>query len=127
MSIAAKIMLVFIRVYQFTLSTFMGKQCRFYPSCSYYAADAIRLHGARRGGWLGLRRIMRCHPWNPGGYDPVPETLPETLRAGGKFYSENCCNCDTHAAQASSGADTAAASPIRQKQQTEQAEQDNTP
>lgn len=95
MSLAARIMLALIRAYQFTFSAFMGKQCRFYPSCSHYAAQAVRLHGARRGGWMGMRRILRCHPWNPGGYDPVPP-----LPAAGKFCSENNGSCATHAAQA---------------------------
>lgn len=121
MSLAAKIMLAFIRVYQFTLSTLMGKQCRFYPSCSYYAAEAIQRFGAVRGGWMGFRRIMRCHPWNPGGYDPVPESLP----VQGKFYSENRCNCATHAAQAITCAENpAATAPRGQEQQAEPKQQD---
>ena len=79
MSIAARVLLVLIRVYQFTLSTILGKQCRFHPTCSYYAAQAIRDFGAWRGGILGVKRILRCHPWNTGGYDPVPSsTLPIT-------------------------------------------------
>lgn len=61
-----------IRIYQWTLSPLLGRQCRFHPSCSEYAAMSIVRHGAVRGSWLGLRRIGRCHPWSPGGYDPVP-------------------------------------------------------
>lgn len=61
-----------IRVYQWTLSPLLGRRCRFHPSCSEYAATSIVRYGAVRGSWLGLRRIGRCHPWSPGGYDPVP-------------------------------------------------------
>ena len=93
---AARAMLAFIRLYQLTFSALMGKQCRFYPTCSHYAAEAIRHHGALRGGFLGMRRILRCHPWNPGGYDPVPEGA----QTGAKFCSENAAGCATHAAQA---------------------------
>lgn len=61
-----------IRIYQWTLSPLLGRRCRFHPSCSEYAATSIVRHGVVRGCWLGLRRIGRCHPWSPGGYDPVP-------------------------------------------------------
>ncbi len=62
-----------IRAYQLTLSPLLGPRCRFHPSCSHYAIEAIDRHGPARGGWLALRRIARCHPLNPGGHDPVPE------------------------------------------------------
>jgi hypothetical protein len=61
-----------IRVYRYTISPLLGPTCRFYPSCSCYAEQAIELHGAARGSYLAARRILRCHPWHPGGYDPVP-------------------------------------------------------
>ena len=61
-----------IRFYQRWISPLLGQRCRFAPSCSHYAAGALQAHGARRGSWLALRRIARCHPWNPGGHDPVP-------------------------------------------------------
>lgn len=61
-----------IRVYQATLSPFIGGQCRFYPTCSAYGIDAYREHGAARGTVLTVRRVCRCHPFTKGGYDPVP-------------------------------------------------------
>jgi len=61
-----------IRLYQWTLSPMLGPKCRFHPSCSHYALDALREHGFWRGSWLALCRIARCHPFNPGGFDPVP-------------------------------------------------------
>ena len=66
-----------IRLYQITLSPFIGNQCRFHPSCSHYAHQAIEEYGALRGSLLALRRLGRCHPFNPGGLDPVP-TREET-------------------------------------------------
>jgi putative membrane protein insertion efficiency factor len=61
-----------IRLYQITLSPLLGPTCRFYPSCSNYALEAVGRFGLVRGGWLSLKRIGRCHPWHPGGVDPVP-------------------------------------------------------
>lgn len=61
-----------IRVYQIVLSPFIGNQCRFHPSCSQYAMEAIDTHGVLRGSWLGAKRLGRCHPFHPGGFDPVP-------------------------------------------------------
>jgi hypothetical protein len=61
-----------IRLYQLTISPLLGPRCRFYPSCSRYAYEAFGVHGAVRGGWLSARRLLRCHPWNPGGIDEVP-------------------------------------------------------
>jgi putative membrane protein insertion efficiency factor len=61
-----------IRGYQLAISPFLGPRCRFYPSCSHYAIEAIETHGALRGSWLTMKRISRCHPWHEGGFDPVP-------------------------------------------------------
>jgi putative membrane protein insertion efficiency factor len=61
-----------IRLYQRTFSRWLPGVCRFRPSCSDYALEALRVHGLVRGGWLALRRLFRCHPFNPGGDDPVP-------------------------------------------------------
>jgi putative membrane protein insertion efficiency factor len=61
-----------IRLYQFVLSPVLGNNCRFHPSCSRYAIEAIDVHGVIRGSWIAVRRLARCHPWHPGGVDPVP-------------------------------------------------------
>jgi putative membrane protein insertion efficiency factor len=61
-----------IRGYQVTLSPLLPPACRFYPSCSHYALEAVNRHGALKGSWLAARRLARCHPFNAGGYDPVP-------------------------------------------------------
>jgi putative membrane protein insertion efficiency factor len=61
-----------VRIYQYCVSPLLPAACRFYPSCSNYVLQAVLSHGIARGGWLGLRRLARCHPWSPGGYDPVP-------------------------------------------------------
>ena len=61
-----------IRLYQRTLSVVLPSSCRFYPSCSQYGYEAIQKYGALRGGWMAVKRIARCHPFHPGGYDPVP-------------------------------------------------------
>jgi putative membrane protein insertion efficiency factor len=66
-----------IRLYQWTISPLLGVNCRFAPSCSAYAIEAIATHGALRGLWLALRRILRCHPWGGSGYDPVPDLRAE--------------------------------------------------
>jgi putative membrane protein insertion efficiency factor len=67
-----KLVIVPIQFYRYAISPLMANHCRFYPSCSCYALEAIEHHGILRGGWLAMRRLGRCHPWNAGGYDPVP-------------------------------------------------------
>jgi putative membrane protein insertion efficiency factor len=62
-----------LRIYRYFLSPLLGPRCRFMPSCSEYAMQALHTHGAVRGGWLSARRLCKCHPWHPGGFDPVPD------------------------------------------------------
>ncbi len=76
---AARIFLILIGVYRLTLSSIMGRRCRFMPSCSEYAADAIRRHGAWPGFWLAVGRIMSCNPWGGHGFDPVPEKIDASI------------------------------------------------
>lgn len=78
-----KIVLKLIRAYQLLLSPVLGNNCRFHPTCSEYAASAVEQHGVRRGTWLTIRRLLKCHPWHPGGVDPVP------------------CSCASHLGEAS--------------------------
>ena len=73
MSPLARLLVASIRAYQRWLSPLLGAHCRFHPTCSAYSLEAVSRFGALRGSWLALRRIWRCHPWNPGGVDPVPE------------------------------------------------------
>ena len=65
-----------VRTYQYTLRGVIGSHCRFHPHCSAYAIEALDLHGAAKGSYLAARRLLRCHPWHPGGYDPVPLPAP---------------------------------------------------
>jgi len=70
-SLAARPLVILVRLYQVSLGPLMGGHCRFSPTCSQYAIDALTAHGAMRGSWLTVRRISRCHPFGGGGYDPV--------------------------------------------------------
>jgi uncharacterized protein len=67
-----RVLIGLIRAYRLLLSPWWGRSCRFTPTCSEYALEAIERHGSARGSWLAVRRIARCHPWQPGGFDPVP-------------------------------------------------------
>ena len=96
-----------IRGYQFLLSPWLGNQCRFYPTCSEYARLALVEHGTLRGGWLALRRTLKCHPWHDGGIDLVPESrhrhgaacagaqVTSAACAGAHLMSANSMNVDT--------------------------------
>jgi putative membrane protein insertion efficiency factor len=66
------LLLALIRFYKYAISPFLGSRCRFLPSCSEYTAEAVEKYGAFKGACLGIKRISRCHPWNAGGFDPVP-------------------------------------------------------
>lgn len=68
-----KLLLGLIGFYRYGISPMLGRNCRFHPTCSEYAMEAVERHGALKGTWLALRRVGRCHPFHPGGYDPVPE------------------------------------------------------
>jgi hypothetical protein len=77
-----RLVMLLIRVYQLTLSPLLGPTCRFEPSCSRYAMACVEHHGVLRGGWLSVRRMARCHPFHPGGYDPPP--LPPHRHGAGE-------------------------------------------
>lgn len=68
----ANVLVLVVRGYQLLISPLLGPRCRFHPTCSHYAIEALRTHGALKGSWLTVLRLGRCHPLNPGGYDPVP-------------------------------------------------------
>ena len=80
------LLIALLKAYRFAISPLYGQVCRYYPSCSAYALRAVTVHGAVRGSWLAVRRLLRCHPWAAGGYDPVPGTPEyaeeERLQAG---------------------------------------------
>lgn len=74
-SFGAKILVGCIRVYQWVISPMIGPRCRFTPTCSCYGVEALKQHGALKGSWLTVKRILKCHPLNEGGYDPVPPKI----------------------------------------------------
>lgn len=71
-SLLAAPFIALVKIYQFAVSPLLGRSCRFEPSCSEYAVEALQRYGALKGLWLAARRVGRCHPWHAGGYDPVP-------------------------------------------------------
>ena len=79
MRLASHVAIGIVRIYQWLLSPVLPMSCRYHPSCSHYACEAISRHGALRGGWLAAARILRCHPWRAGGLDPVPERFAPPL------------------------------------------------
>lgn len=79
-TLLARLLMGIVRGYQVGLSGFLPPRCRYVPSCSAYALEALRLHGAARGGWLACRRICRCHPWGGHGFDPVPPAKASDAR-----------------------------------------------
>ncbi len=66
------VLIALLRFYRYAISPMLGRNCRFHPTCSEYAIEAVQRHGALRGGWMAAKRVGRCHPFNSGGYDPVP-------------------------------------------------------
>jgi len=91
MTIPAKLIILPIRAYQLLISPMLGRRCRFYPSCSNYFIEAVQKKGALKGCWLGLRRLLKCHPFHPGGYDPVDENngASSDHKAGGSRHRAN--------------------------------------
>lgn len=92
------LLLLLLRFYKFAISPMLGQNCRFYPSCSVYAAEAIQIHGAAKGSLLAGRRLCKCHPWHPGGVDLVPpaaEKVPDAPTSG------KCCHDSGHAGHSS--------------------------
>ncbi|MFZ6815016.1 membrane protein insertion efficiency factor YidD [Undibacterium sp. Rencai35W] len=79
------LLLFLLRVYKFAISPMLGQNCRFYPSCSDYAAEAIREHGAAKGSLLAGKRLCKCHPWHPGGVDLVPQKTPQASEKSEKY------------------------------------------
>lgn len=73
----SKMMIKIIRFYQIVISPLKPPTCRFYPTCSHYGLEAVQRYGAFKGGWLTIKRILKCQPFHPGGMDPVPEYLPK--------------------------------------------------
>ncbi len=79
-----KILIFIVKVYQWTISPYLGSCCRFYPSCSHYALEVLERFGAFQGSWLSIKRICKCHPFHPGGFDPPPLTTPMKKRENKK-------------------------------------------
>lgn len=77
LSVAGRVLVALLTVYRRFISPLLGANCRFYPSCSAYALEAVQLHGALKGSWLAVRRVSRCHPFHAGGIDPVPGSVFE--------------------------------------------------
>ncbi|MBP0600393.1 membrane protein insertion efficiency factor YidD [Herbaspirillum sp. LeCh32-8] len=90
-------LLLLLRAYKLGVSPFLGQNCRFYPSCSDYAAEAVRLHGAFKGSLLAGKRLCKCHPWHPGGLDPVPGSPEASAPSNASPVSPNSSSQRTSA------------------------------
>lgn len=86
--IPQRLLIVLIRAYRYVLSPWIGNACRYWPTCSEYALEAIEIHGAVRGGWLMLGRLARCHPYGKGGVDPVPEAFRWRCACGASHVAD---------------------------------------
>lgn len=75
-----KILILPIRAYQYLISPVLPSSCRYTPTCSEFAVEALQRHGALSGGWMAIKRIGRCHPWHKGGYDPVPDNTKQSIQ-----------------------------------------------
>ena len=104
----ARLLVLMIRIYRRFISPLFGRVCRFEPTCSAYAVDCLQHHGALRGVWLTLRRLSRCHPFHPGGYDPPPQPPGTPHRPADALGPEACA--PTHAP--SSGRDPRQTAPV---------------
>lgn len=85
-----------VRAYQYVISPLLGPRCRFWPSCSSYTIEAIQVHGPLKGGWMAIKRIVKCHPGNPGGMDPVPGGRSEQLCKEDDEQSQPPSSCCKH-------------------------------
>lgn len=83
----SRLLLALIGAYRRWISPLLGQRCRFAPSCSAYAAEAVAVHGAARGSWLAVRRMARCHPFHPGGHDPVPQKSGRSATMDSRTHS----------------------------------------
>lgn len=97
LNLPKKLVVFILKGYKLILSPFLGQNCRFHPGCANYTIEAVQVHGAVKGLYLGARRIARCHPFNPGGYDPVPpksQNREQTVVSSNEIRGqENGCQC----------------------------------